>query len=102
MMFSAGLSGLIGFVLSRRYAFSRAWRLGWGLVGFVFGCVGLLLMLAMQEWPARIGCPKCRKLRVVTRDTCEHCGAAHAVPEPDGREIFEPTIAAPLAAMVGR
>jgi hypothetical protein len=25
----------------------------------------------------------------VDRDLCEHCGAAHALPAPDGTEIFE-------------
>jgi hypothetical protein len=64
--------------------------------------VGLLLMLALQEWPARILCPKCRKPRVVTRDTCEHCGAAHAMPEPDGTEIFEQTAAMPQPAIAIR
>jgi hypothetical protein len=59
----------------------------------MFGWVGLVLMLALQEWPARIACPKCRKLRVVTRDTCEHCSAAHTLPAPDGTEIFEEKVA---------
>jgi hypothetical protein len=58
-------------------------------VGFFFGWVGLVLMLVLQEWPARIACPKCHKLRVITRVQCEHCGALPAVPAPDGTEIFE-------------
>jgi hypothetical protein len=58
-------------------------------MGFLFGWVGLLLMLVLQEWPARIACPKCRKLRLVTRESCEHCGVLHAIPTPDGTEIFE-------------
>ena len=102
MLFSASASALGCFVLARSYAYSRASCLGWALGGLCFGWVGLLLMLAVQEWPARLVCPKCRKLRVVSRDQCEHCGAAHAAPAPDGTEIFEPTIAAPLAALIGR
>jgi len=86
----AGAACALGcFLLARCYAFSRSACLGWALVGFFFGWVGLLLMLAIQEWPARIACPKCGKLRVVTRNTCEHCGALHAPPAPDGTEIFE-------------
>jgi hypothetical protein len=46
-------------------------------------------MVALQEWPARVTCPACRKPRVVTRDACENCGAPHAMPAPDGTEIFE-------------
>jgi hypothetical protein len=100
------LSSLAGaqvcFLLARRYAFSRVRRLGWSLCGLLFGPAGLLLLLALQEWPARIACPRCRKLRVVTRDTCEHCGAPHATPAPDGTEIFEPTAAIAHAALAGR
>jgi hypothetical protein len=98
MLLSAAACALGCFWLASRHAFSRARCLGWALVGFFFGWVGLLLMLALEEWPARILCPKCGKLRVVTRDACEHCGAWHAAPAPDGTEIFEPTAAgAPVA-----
>jgi hypothetical protein len=48
-------------------------------------------MLALEEWPARIACPRCGKLRVVTYDTCEFCGAPHSPPAQDGTEIFEET-----------
>jgi hypothetical protein len=87
------------FYLGRRYSFSSARRVGWALCGFLFGWVGLALMLSLQEWPARIACPICRKLRVVTRESCEHCGAEHAAPVPDGTEIFEPTVAIPHDAL---
>jgi hypothetical protein len=59
-------------------------------------------MLTLQDRPARIACPKCRKLRVVTRDTCEHCGVLHALPEPDGTEVFERNVAKPQAALAMR
>jgi hypothetical protein len=78
-----------------KYAFSRARALGWMLLGFFFGWIGLALMLAIQEWPARFACPKCGKFRMVTRDRCEHCSAPHAAPPLDGTEIFES--AAPVA-----
>jgi hypothetical protein len=90
------VSGLICLLLARRHAFSRTRAIGWGLCGVVWGVAGLLLMLAVQEWPAHTPCPKCRKLRVVTRDACEHCGAAQAVPEADGTEIYETSSAAVL------
>jgi hypothetical protein len=84
-------SGFACFLLPRGYAFSLRRRIGWAVCGVLFGPTGLLLMIALLEWPARIACPKCRKPRIVTRDQCEHCGAAHARPEPDGTEIFEPS-----------
>jgi hypothetical protein len=81
---------------------SRRGCLGWSLCGLLFGWAGLVLLLALQEWPARVACPKCHKPRVVARDTCEHCGAPHAAPAPDGTEIFEEVGAAPHAALAGR
>jgi hypothetical protein len=83
------------FFFPRRYAVSWGWRVGWGFVGFVFGWAGTLVMLTLQEWPARVRCAKCGRLRVVTRDLCEHCGARHAIPEPDGTEIIEQTTEIP-------
>jgi hypothetical protein len=83
-------AGAIGcWLLARRYAFSRGRRIMWALVGLFFGWVGWLLMLVLQDWPARVSCPTCRQLRVVTRDRCEHCGGLHAPPASDGTEIFE-------------
>jgi hypothetical protein len=89
MGLSALLSGLGCLVLARRQAFSGTSCIGWTGVGLAFGWVGLVSMLALHELPARIGCPKCGKRRVVTRDRCEHCGADHAHPVPDGTEIME-------------
>jgi hypothetical protein len=91
-LLSSAACALICFLLARRYAFSRIRCIGWALCGLLFGWVGWLLMLAVQEWPARVACPGCRKRRVVSRDGCEHCGAPHAAPAPDGTEIFETTM----------
>jgi hypothetical protein len=89
MMLSAAICALVCFLLARRYAFSRGRCIGWTACGFLFGPTGLLLMLAVQEWPARIACRSCRKPRLVTCEHCEHCGAAHAAPALDGTEIFD-------------
>jgi hypothetical protein len=88
-------------LLARRYSFSRARCVGWSVCGLLFGPAGLVLMLAVQEWPARVGCPKCRRPRRVDRDRCEHCGAAHAPPALDGTEIFERSAAPADAALAG-
>jgi hypothetical protein len=102
ILLSALVCAAVCYLLARHYAFSRAGRLGWGLCGLLFGPAGLLLMLAVQEWPARVPCPACCRARVVTRDTCEHCGAPHALPTPDGTEIFEPDVATPYVGVAGR
>jgi hypothetical protein len=102
MFVSALVSGFVCFLLSRRYAFGRIASVSWALCGLLWGPIGLLLLLALQEWPARMACPKCHALRIVTRETCEHCGAAHAMPIPDGTEIFEQTTAIPQPAFATR
>jgi hypothetical protein len=95
ILLSALPCALVCFLITRRHAFSHTHSISWALAGFFFGWVGLLLMFALQEWPARTACPKCHRLRVVTRNTCEHCGAPHAAPAADGTEIFTPTAVAP-------
>jgi hypothetical protein len=102
MLLSAMGSALVCFLLARRFAFSRARCIAWTLCGLLWGPAGMLLMLALQEWPAHIACHRCGKPRVVTHDTCEHCGAPHATPVADGTEIFEQPAAAPGPALVGR
>jgi hypothetical protein len=101
MLLSAAVCALLCFMLARRYSFSRARRIGWLLCGFLWGPYGVLLMFALQEWPARIVCHRCGRPRVVTREGCEHCGAPHIVPAPDGTEVFESTAATPLAVLSG-
>jgi hypothetical protein len=102
MLLSSVVCAFACFLPARRHSFSRAGVIGWTLLGFFFGWLGVALMFALHEWPARIECPKCRKLRVVTRDTCEHCGAPHAVPALDGTEIIELGATNPCTVLVGR
>jgi hypothetical protein len=99
ILLSALACAALCFLLARRHSFSRAGRVGWGLCGLLFGPAGLLLMLALHQWPARVTCPACRLPRVVTRDACEHCGAPFALPAPDSTEIFEPDDATPEVAL---
>jgi hypothetical protein len=101
-LLSAAGCALTCFLLGRRSAFSRAGCVGWALCGIAFGWTGLVLLLVLQDWPARVGCPSCQRPRRVDRVCCEHCGALHATPAPDGTEIFEPAAAAPDLALAGR
>ena len=84
------LCAAVGWWLGTRYSFSRKAKFGWVVFLLLSGASGLLAFLAVQEWPAREPCPSCRKLRVVDRETCEHCGSKFAPPETNGTEIFEP------------
>jgi hypothetical protein len=101
-LLSAAASALGCFLLARRHAFSRARCAGWLLAGLLFGWVGLVLMLALLDWPARVRCPSCGRPRRVDRDLCEHCGSAHAAPARDGTEVFEESAARPPAALAAR
>jgi ABC-type transport system involved in multi-copper enzyme maturation permease subunit len=94
LLFSFGGSVLVclpvGWWLGRRYHFSFAAQAGWAVFHLLFGVPGLLAFLSVQEWPAREACPNCKKLRVVDRAQCEHCGADFAPPEKTGTEVFAP------------
>jgi hypothetical protein len=79
----------LNLLLTRAYAFSRWRRVEWGLVGFLLGPVGVLLLWCMNDWPARVKCPSCGRKRVVNRDLCEHCGKPFDPPARDGTEILE-------------
>jgi hypothetical protein len=80
----------IGFWLGRRYQFSIAAQAGWAVFLLLFGVPGLLAFLSVQEWPAREACPNCKRLRLVDRAQCKHCGAEWAPPEKTGTEVFAP------------
>jgi hypothetical protein len=81
---------VIGCLLARRYNFSITAIAGWTLFIFLLGIAGLLGLLCVEEWPARESCPKCKKLRAVDREYCEHCGSPFSPPEKNGTEIFGP------------
>lgn len=83
------LAAFMALLIGRRCAWSRTGRVVWAVGAFWLGLYGVLLVLALDAWPARERCPNCGRRRVVTRAACEHCGAAFAVPPPDGTEIFD-------------
>lgn len=83
----AGLSLLI----ARRCRFGVARAVGWAVVSLLLGPAGLVVMLGINEWPAREPCVACGRNRLASRRHCTACSAAPAPPAFDGREIFEPT-----------
>lgn len=88
-LLGAVVFAIIAFVVARRYAFPSSRQWWWTVIAFLGGALGLLLMLSLIEWPARVPCPSCGRERVVTREWCEHCGAPFPAPARDGTEIFE-------------
>jgi hypothetical protein len=77
------------FLRGRSFAFApgRLWL--WTVLVFALGPLGYVLMRIVIQWPAKENCPSCQRLRIVTRETCEHCNATFSAPEVDGTEIFE-------------
>src|SRR5207247_7403761 len=88
-LLSSLIAATTALIIGRRYAFEtrRLWL--WTSLGFLLGPLGVAVMVALLEWPARETCPSCGRKRVVTRAECPHCGAAFRAPAPDGTEIFE-------------
>ncbi len=72
-----------------RYSFTWLRTGGWAVLALLAGIPGLLLLLALMEWPAMETCPSCARRRMATRQQCEHCSAPFEPPAQDGTEVFE-------------
>jgi len=83
------LAAALAWLISRRLGDGRRGRLAWAFGVFWLGGYGVLLLLALRAWPARLPCPDCGRARVVDNENCEHCGAAWARAGRDGTEIFD-------------
>ncbi len=82
------LCALGAWLVARRCVLGRQAQWRWMLGVFALGPFGLLMMLCVLEWPARVACFSCGALRVVGRALCEHCHAAFPATARDGTEIF--------------
>jgi hypothetical protein len=91
----AGLCVLVGWGIGHRHGLLPRQQAGWAVFHLLFGLPGLLVSLAVQEWPTREPCPGCQRPRAVDRSDCPTCGAGFAPPQRDGTEIFEPIPARP-------
>ena len=61
---------------------------GWFALVLFTGIGGLLVFLAVKEWPVRVACSKCGNPRAIDSDLCGHCSAPWEAPKRDGTEIF--------------
>jgi hypothetical protein len=80
---------LLVFGIARRYAFTRRQARWWTVMGFFFGPAGVLVLVALREWPARVACGSCGAMRLVDRECCGNCEAGWAPRAPAGTEIFD-------------
>ncbi|MCD6050459.1 MAG: hypothetical protein K0Q55_1862, partial [Verrucomicrobia bacterium] len=83
----------IGLWWGRRYQFSGRQQVGWGFFLLLTGLPGLLAFFCARDWPVRVTCPGCKKLRSVEQEHCEHCQTPFPLPEKNGVEIFETAMA---------
>lgn len=82
-------SAAITLLLCRRHAFKRSATIVWTSFNLLTGIPGILTLLSLRPLPPRVRCPQCARLRVVSREICEHCGATFAPPPQAGTEILE-------------
>ena len=90
MIVSAICCAGISILIARRCRFGVTKTAGWALANLLLGPAGVVVMLGINEWPAREPCAACGKRRLASRRHCTACSAAPAPPAFDGREIFEP------------
>ncbi len=86
---SLGFAGLTLFWARRRWF---SWRRAWAWAAFVFGfnLAGLIVFRLCADWPVRVKCPACGRLRPVDQETCPACHAPWPQPPREGTEIFTP------------
>jgi hypothetical protein len=87
---SAILCAAITLLIGRRCAFGMYKTLGWSIANLLLGPAGVVVMLGLNDWPARERCAACGQTRPAARRLCPHCHAPFPPPPRDGREIFDP------------
>ena len=90
LLVSSLLCGAGTLILCRRFGFGMGKTLAWIVTNLLLGPAGVVVMLSLNDWPAREVCAACGKNRLVGRRKCTCCGAGLPSPALDGREIFEP------------
>ena len=89
----AAVSAAIAFWLLRRAGERRPWTIFWLITVLLLGISGVLLMLAMRQWPPRVRCGHCGRKSVTTGFSCQHCGTAFPIPDPGAIGIRDDMVA---------
>jgi hypothetical protein len=87
---AAALAAMATIFLGRRCGFGWRKTVGWSIGNVLLGPAGVMVMLSLNDWPARETCAACGGKRLVGRALCSKCGSPLPPPPVDGREIFEP------------
>ena len=89
-------------LLARRCGLGATKAALWTIAALLLGPAAVVVMLGLNEWPARESCAACGRRRFVGRRHCPACRAAPPPPAFDGREIFEPADALQPASLMLR
>ena len=89
----AAISAAVAFWLLRRAGERRGWTVFWLITVLLLGISGVLLMLAMRQWPPRVRCGNCGRKSVTTGFACQHCGTAFPIPDPGAIGIWDDRVA---------
>ncbi|MGB7161054.1 MAG: hypothetical protein WBD40_23535 [Tepidisphaeraceae bacterium] len=90
MIVSGVICALVTIVLARWYGFAPMRVVAWTIANLLLGPAGVVVLLSLNERSVRERCPGCGRPRPIEEALCRRCRAPHALPESDGREIFEP------------
>ena len=90
LLVSSLMCGAGTLILCRKFGFGIGKTVAWTVANLLLGPAGVVVMLSLNDWPAREICAACGKRRLVGRRECTCCGAPLPSPALDGREIFEP------------
>jgi hypothetical protein len=88
VVLSAVICAIIAGQVAKRFAFTGHQHRWWTTAGLLLGPLGVLMLIALRDWPARRKCTSCERLRVVDREFCQRCEAAWDRPTADGTEVF--------------
>jgi hypothetical protein len=96
---SSVLCALATYLLGRRYALSQRKHWAWVTANLLLGPAGIIVLLGLNECPAREICAACGRRRPAARRHCPACRFTAPASGFDGREIFEPADDSSLAAL---
>jgi hypothetical protein len=86
---STALSLIVCERTAKRYAFSPSARWTWRVLSVLLGLFAIPTLLSLHQWPARVSCPSCSRLRRVDRENCEHCGQPFPPAETRPGDLYD-------------
>jgi ABC-type transport system involved in multi-copper enzyme maturation permease subunit len=80
---------IITWMWARRIGFSTERARLWTILVFCFGLWGLIAFRLASDWPRKVRCPQCGRLRPLESEECPHCHKLWPPVPATGIEIFD-------------